>query len=74
MQFIRARIKIFNLNYRYIFSILVCYISFTNCLKSQTYISADPYYLFNYELGQFNGQLNYYSTAMRPFYLSLIHI
>ena len=68
MQFIRARIKIFNLNYRYFFSILVCYISFTNCLKSQTYISADPYYLFNYELGQFNGQLNYHSTAMRPFY------
>jgi hypothetical protein len=37
---------------------------------SQKYISADPYYLLNYEFKQFNKDLKYHSTAMRPFYNS----
>jgi hypothetical protein len=38
---------------------------------SQLYISADPYYLLNYELKQFNKVLPFHSTAIRPFYRNI---
>ena len=38
-------------------------------LKSQNYIVADPYYLINYELKQFNNIEPFHSTSFRPFYL-----
>ena len=38
-------------------------------LFSQIYKPADPYYLLNYELKQFNKIVPYHSTALRPFYI-----
>ena len=49
-------------------------------LFSQIYKSADPYYLLDYELKQFNKTLPYHSTSFRPFYiennkwLSIVHL
>ena len=36
--------------------------------KSQFYTLADPYYLLDYELRQFNNDLKLHPTSMRPFY------
>jgi hypothetical protein len=36
---------------------------------SQIYKSADPYYLLNYELEQFNKIVPFHSTSLRPFYI-----
>ena len=40
-------------------------------LNAQGYISADPYYLMQYELKQFNGNVQKHSTAFRPYYQGL---
>ncbi len=38
-------------------------------IYSQIYKSADPYYLLDYELKQFNQIIPFHSTSFRPFYI-----
>ena len=46
---------------------LIYTILINSLIISQNYISADPYYLFNYELKQFNDEIPFHSTSIRPF-------
>ena len=47
---------------------LILIISIISIIKAQFYSVADPYYLLEYELRQFNNELRQHSTSMRPFY------
>ena len=37
-------------------------------IYSQLYFSSDPYYLLSYEKKQFQGELPFHATSIRPFY------
>ena len=49
--------------------IIIALIFFRSNLYTQIYFSADPYYLMEYELKQFNNTISYHSTTFRPFYM-----
>ena len=57
------------LDYIYIMKITIYTFLMFSTLFSQIYKSADPYYLLDYELKQFNKTLPYHSTSFRPFYI-----
>ena len=56
----RSRLKFVSL-------LLLSFIFYLPCASAQGYIPADPYYLMQYELAQFNGETPIHSTAFRPF-------
>ena len=57
------------LDYIYIMKITIYTFLMFSTLFSQIYKSADPYYLLDYELKQFNQIIPFHSTSFRPFYI-----